>query len=123
MGLRMATCAGKSTVKVMSSIAAVKGQLRRTEPDPAALVELSGIGRRYAVGSGEVVALVDVSIQVAAEDFVVVLGPSGSGKTTLLSQPRDTRKRPQRFITARQTPTMVRERGTFLGLPASMWSR
>ena len=65
----------------------------RPEPAPAsavagpsdALVELSGVGRRYTVGSNEVVALVDVSLRVAAEDLVVVLGPSGSGKTTLLN--------------------------------------
>ena len=34
---------------------------------------------------GEVAALDDVSLSVAAHDYVVLLGPSGSGKTTLLS--------------------------------------
>lgn len=57
-------------------------------PDRAApdvLVELSGVGRRYSVGANEVVALDDISLQISAEEFVVVLGPSGSGKTTLLN--------------------------------------
>src|SRR5262249_50889020 len=34
---------------------------------------------------GEVAALDEVSLSVAAHDYVVLLGPSGSGKTTLLS--------------------------------------
>ncbi len=51
----------------------------------APLVVLEGVGRRYRVGSQEVVALADVSLEVGAEDLVVVLGPSGSGKSTLLN--------------------------------------
>ena len=37
------------------------------------------------LGDNVVVALADVSFEVRAEEFVVVLGPSGCGKTTLLN--------------------------------------
>ena len=53
--------------------------------DQPTLIELDGVGRRYEVGSTEVVALDGISLSIAAEDFVVVLGPSGSGKSTLLN--------------------------------------
>lgn len=50
-----------------------------------ATIELEHVGRRYLVGSGEVVALDGVDLSVEAGEFVVVLGPSGCGKTTLLN--------------------------------------
>jgi multiple sugar transport system ATP-binding protein len=46
----------------------------------APALRLSGVSHRY----GSTVALEDVSLDVGADELVVVLGPSGAGKTTLL---------------------------------------
>ncbi len=50
-----------------------------------ALIELSGVGRRYGSGRTSVVALRGVDLEVQAGEFVSVMGPSGSGKSTLMN--------------------------------------
>jgi putative ABC transport system ATP-binding protein len=50
-----------------------------------ALIELSGVERRFLLGDTTVNALSGLNLQIDAGQYVAVMGPSGSGKSTLLN--------------------------------------
>lgn len=53
--------------------------------DQAAIVETSGLVKRFPVGGGYFTALNDINLTFGKGEFTGIVGPSGSGKTTLLN--------------------------------------
>ena len=49
------------------------------------IIETIAVGRKYELGSEEVVAVKDVSLEVHTGQFIAIVGRSGSGITTLLN--------------------------------------
>jgi putative ABC transport system ATP-binding protein len=54
------------------------------DPQTAPAYELHGVSKTYSLGGGQVHAVKELDLTIAAGDAVAIAGPSGSGKTTLL---------------------------------------
>ena len=47
-------------------------------------IEAKELSKIYGSGESRVVALDNVNLEIASNDFISIMGPSGSGKSTLL---------------------------------------
>ena len=51
----------------------------------APLIEMRGVGKRYASGAQQVAALDGISLTIQRNEYIAIVGASGSGKSTLMN--------------------------------------
>jgi NitT/TauT family transport system ATP-binding protein len=49
------------------------------------MIEIAGVSKEFVKGERRVLALDDITLDIAEREFVAILGPSGCGKSTLLN--------------------------------------
>ncbi|HEX5625252.1 MAG TPA: ABC transporter ATP-binding protein [Saprospiraceae bacterium] len=51
----------------------------------ANIIELNNIRKEYTMGDERIIAVKDVSLSIAKNEYIALMGPSGSGKSTLMN--------------------------------------
>ena len=69
----------------MADSTELRAEVARPEPSSAPALQVTGLGKRVPLPSGELTILKGVDFQIAQGDTVAIVGASGSGKSTLLS--------------------------------------
>jgi putative ABC transport system ATP-binding protein len=58
---------------------------RSKKTDDEALIRLTGVCKRYAVGEEIIAALDDIDLQIRHNEYLAFIGSSGSGKSTMMN--------------------------------------